>query len=352
MLLLLQIATAAPVRVTAKPDRIYIERSPTAAHLEFDFLLEGTTDDTVRLTAIRLTARDRLGKPWAIRFVDESGSDPGIQTIPRREVAGRASVVVYNPFHDLPPEAPIARLDYELTFAKGEVQWKVPIEVRPIEWRQAVDLILPLKGRILVFDGHDFYAHHRRIDYEHPILKKAGVRGNSGRYAHDLSLVDDDDKMYRTDGKRNEDWYSWGAPVRAPGAGRVVAAENGMPDYDVGNPAAGLSIDTILARPASLMGNYVMIDHGGGVFSRIFHFMRGSVTVKPGQMVRQGQVLGKVGFSGSVYTIHSHYELGTGIGMDAEGLPLYVSRFRRIWGSRSSVVARGPIDSGDLVEQP
>jgi murein DD-endopeptidase MepM/ murein hydrolase activator NlpD len=100
------------------------------------------------------------------------------------------------------------------------------------------------------------------------------------------------------------------------------------------------------------MGNYVMIDHGGGVISRLFHLMRASVTVKPGQAVAQGQLLGKVGFSGSVYTIHTHYEVGTGTGMDAEGLPLYVSRFRRVWGSRSTAVRRGPIDSGDLIEQP
>jgi len=63
-------------------------------------------------------------------------------------------------------------------------------------------------------------------------------------------------------------------------------------------------------------------------------------------------LLGKVGFSGSVYPIHTHYELGTGTGMDAEGLPLDLSRFRRVWGSRSTTVSRGLIDSGDLIEQP
>jgi hypothetical protein len=343
---------AAPIRVTPKPDPIYVERSATAAHLEFDFLVEGTTDDTVRLTAIRVTARDGRGRPWMIRFIDESGSDPGIRTIRRREIPGRAAVLVYNPFHDLPPAAPIGRLDYELTFVKGQTEWTVPVEVRPVEYRQTVDLVLPLRGRLLVFDGHDFYAHHRRVDYQNPILQKAGLRGNSERYAHDLSLVDSAGKMFRTDGKRNDDWYSWGAPVRAPGAGRVVAVESRMPDYDVGNPDAGLSLDSILARPASLMGNYVMIDHGGGVISRLFHLMLGSITVKLGQTVTQGQLLGNVGFSGSVYTIHTHYELGTSAGMDAEGLPLYFSRFHRIWGSHSTAVTRGPIDSGDLIEQP
>jgi hypothetical protein len=343
---------AAPVRVTARPDTVYLERSATAQHLEFDFMLEGLTDDTVRLTSIRLTARDRQGKPWAIRFVDQSGTDPSILTIPRREIAGRSAVLVYNPFHDFPLEAPVARLDYELSFVTKDRESKVAVTVRPATYRQPVDLVLPLKGRLLVFEGHDFYSHHRRIDYLGPFLQKLGLRAISGRYSADLSLVDSAGRMYRTDGKRNGDWFSWGMPIRAPAAGRVVEVENGMPDYDVGASVEGLTLDSIIARPKTLNGNYVMIDHGGGVVSRLFHMMKGSVTVVPGQRVTQGQEIGRVGFSGSVYTIHLHYEVANGTKVDSEGLPAYFSRFRRIWGGRSTAVVRGPIDTGQIIEQP
>jgi hypothetical protein len=345
------IPRASPIVVTATPSTIYIERSTSAQHLQFDFVLEGQTDDTIRLTSIRMTASDRSGKPWSIRFIDESGIDPGIQTIPRREIAGRSAVLVYNPFYTFPPDAPIARLRYEFSFAKGNEEWQVATTVEPVRYRQAVTLALPLKGRMLVFDGHDFYAHHRRVDYTHPLLVRAGIRENSGRYSHDISLVDRDGKMYRTDGKRNEDWLSWGAPIVAPGAGRVVEVEDAMPDYDVGNPSAGLSLDSILARPASLMGNHVVIDHGGGVFSRLFHMMKGSVRVRPGDRVAQGQVLGQVGFSGSVYTVHLHYEAAAGPGVHAEGVPAYFSGFLRVLGSKTVPVVEGPIDTGDIVER-
>jgi hypothetical protein len=38
--------------------------------------------------------------------------------------------------------------------------------------------------------------------------------------------------MFRGDGKRNEDWLTWGRPVRAPGDGVVAAAHNEQPDND------------------------------------------------------------------------------------------------------------------------
>jgi hypothetical protein len=238
-----------------------------------------------------------------------------------------------------------------LTFAKGEREWRVETTVTPVEYRQPVALALPLKGRMLVFEGHDFYSHHRRVDVTNPVFEKAGIHRNSERYAHDLSLVDDRGAMYRTDGKRNEDWLSWGTPILAPGAGKVVDVENAMPDYDVGNPTNVLGIDSILARPAALMGNHVVIDHGGGVFSRLMHMMRGSVRVRVGDRVSVGQVLGQVGFSGSVYTVHLHYEVGAGADLDVEGLPAYFSHFRRVLGSRTVLVDKGPIDTGDIVER-
>jgi len=344
-------ATAAPVTVTARPATVYIERAASAQRLEFDFLLEGQTDDTVRLRSIRLRASGPDGTPWSIRFIDESGADPSIRTVPRRDIPGRSAILVYNPFHSFPPDVPIARLDYEFTFTRGAREWRVTTTVEPKPYRQNVTLSLPLAGRILVFDGHDFYAHHRRVDYTDPIMRKVGIRSNSQRYGHDLSLVDQDGSMYRGDGKRNEDWHSWGAPVLAPAGGTVVEVENSMPDYDVGNPRAGLSLDTLFARPVALMGNHVIIDHGQGMFSRLMHLRRGSVKVRPGERVTPGQRLGDVGFSGSVYTVHLHYEVAMGPGLDVEGLPAYFSGFRRVLGGRSVPVARGPIDTGDIVER-
>ncbi|MEO8452171.1 MAG: M23 family metallopeptidase, partial [Gemmatimonadota bacterium] len=277
--------------------------------------------------------------------------DPGVETIMRRTVPARSAILIYNPFHTFAADLPLGRLRYAFTFAGREGGMTTAVEVDPIQYRQAVSLRLPLAGRILVYDGHDFYAHHRRVNTEHPLFKQAGFTTNPERYGHDLSLVDGAGRMYRGDGKRNEDWLSWGAPILAPAAGRIVAVENGMPDYDVGTPGGGIPLDSLLVRPASLMGNYVIVDHGGGMFSRMLHMQRGSVLVRVGQRVVQGQPVGKVGFSGSVSTVHLHYEIGSGPAIDSEGLPAYFTGFRRVVGSTSRVEASGPINSGDIVER-
>lgn len=348
--LCLLLQAAAPVLVTAEPAPIHVERAATEQRIEFDFRLVGLTDDTLHLTAVRLIARDRAGKPWSIRFVDESGADPSLLTLPRRDVPGKAAIMVYNPFSRWPADAPIAQLDYRFVFTHRGREWQVPVTVRPAASRQPVPLDLPLAGRILVFEGHDFYSHHRRVDVADPIMRQVGIGHNSERYAHDLSLVDAAGSMFRGDGRRNADWYSWGAPVFAPAAGTVVAVANSQPDYDVGNPDDRLSPDSIFARPMALAGNHVIIDHGHGYFSRLFHLRRGSVTVRPGQRVAAGQRIGAIGFSGSVYTIHLHYEAAAGAGLDVDGLPSSFRNFRRVWGARV-VPARGPIDTGEIVER-
>lgn len=53
-----------------------------------------------------------------------------------------------------------------------------------------------------------------------------------------------------------------------------------------------------------------MIDHGNGEFSAMGHLKQGSILVKPGDRVRQGQVIAQMGRSGmGSGLIHVHYQL-------------------------------------------
>ena len=102
--------------------------------------------------------------------------------------------------------------------------------------------------------------------------------------------------------------------------------------------------------PLLLYGNYLVIDHGGGEFSMLAHMRQGSVTPKPGTRVKAGETVGRVGFSGSVYTVHLHYELRRGTGINVEGLPSYFHAFTRVRGQRRIPVENGQIDSGEIIE--
>lgn len=54
-------------------------------------------------------------------------------------------------------------------------------------------------------------------------------------------------------------------------------------------------------------GNYVKIQHAGGVASVYYHLKKDSVTVKKGESVTKGQVLGYMGSTGNSTGAHLHF---------------------------------------------
>ena len=90
-----------------------------------------------------------------------------------------------------------------------------------------------------------------------------------------------------------------GVAVRAAAPGRVAAIRNDVPD----RPVTPQTRDSIRGREC---GNAVRIDHGHGWSTLYCHMARGSVTVRAGQRVAAGAVLGRVGLSGLTNAPHLH----------------------------------------------
>lgn len=85
---------------------------------------------------------------------------------------------------------------------------------------------------------------------------------------------------------------------------------------DVGTPIyASNSGQVVLARQLSLRGNYVAIDHGGGLYSAYGHLS--TFASAEGQMVGTGDLIGYVGQSGLSTGAHLHWEIiAHGISVD------------------------------------
>ena len=352
LLLALQAQVPAGISVATAPATPWIEHDPSLPgspqYLNFDLLITGHPAAPRTLERVTVRVFDAAGRLVHQRFCDGSGISPCIATLPDRTVAPGGSAIVYNPFSSFPAGLQLAELRYELVYgdSAGAPLDTVRITVRPARPRNTPALLLPLQGRVLVFDGHDALSHHRRWNLAHPVIRAVGFTGNSGRYAYDLSLVDSAGRMFRDAGDRNTDWYSWEAPVRAPAPGVVVAVANDQADWEVGRTSLPDSV--IFARPIALYGNYVVLDHGDGSFSLLAHLRRGSVHVRAGDRISAGQQVGRVGFSGSVYTIHTHYQLQSGPAYSAEGLPSYFVQAQRL-GAPAPQRSPIRIDSGDLV---
>lgn len=83
---------------------------------------------------------------------------------------------------------------------------------------------------------------------------------------------------------------SAGIPVVASSSGTVVTAYSGWRGY----------------------GHTVVIDHGNGIKTRYAHMYPGSITVKVGQKVYQGQQIGRIGSTGNSTGPHLHFEVLVG----------------------------------------
>jgi len=106
-----------------------------------------------------------------------------------------------------------------------------------------------------------------------------------------------------------------------------------------------------LAKIRKKSVNFVLLDHQNGEYSLFVHMKPGSVIVKPGDRVPQGQLVGRIGFAGDSIFPHLHYSLMDGLEVfKAWGLPAYFSQFHRVLGASSIRVKQAPVDSGDFLE--
>lgn len=93
---------------------------------------------------------------------------------------------------------------------------------------------------------------------------------------------------------RLEDYASFGAPVASPCEGVVLRLRDDLPDQPPGRP-----------DPLHSAGNHLLLACGDAEVL-LAHLRQGSVVVRPGQAVRPGEPLGRIGNSGNTSEPHLH----------------------------------------------
>jgi hypothetical protein len=185
-----------------------------------------------------------------------------------------------------------------------------------VDRRPPVVLGPPLRGPGWVAAGSCCDGPHRRS-----IQPVNGRLYLGQRFAIDWNGVDAQDRMVVGNPSLNSSWTFYGKPVLAVADARVVAAVDRFPDQIPNDP-----------KPVTIQeadGNYVILALGKGRYAFYAHLKPDSVRVERGDRVREGEVVGRLGNSGSSTGPHLHFQLmNRPSALASDGLPYVFDRYR------------------------
>jgi len=98
----------------------------------------------------------------------------------------------------------------------------------------------------------------------------------------------------------------------AAGEVNIIASKAGEVIYPTETSNISFGTGSYGNRDGGGLGNYVKIRHSDGTITVYGHMYADSITVKAGETVEQGQVIGKMGTSGSSTGVHLHFSVYVG----------------------------------------
>jgi hypothetical protein len=157
---------------------------------------------------------------------------------------------------------------------------------KPVVAENITKLILPFDGEWTVVWGGDT----KELNYH--------IENTAQKNAFDFVIKDNDGRTYKTDGTVNEDYYAFGKKIVAPCDGRIVLSVDGIKDNIPGR-----------VNPYFVTGNTVIIKTENDEYVLFAHLKQHLVTVREGQNVRQGDIIGYCGNSGNSTEAHLHFHI-------------------------------------------
>ena len=215
----------------------------------------------------------------------------------------------------------------------------LPLDMKPTA--SAYDF--PLAGSWFIGAGPSLHDHHRWVVPE--------------EFALDIARLGEGSKSFRGDGAKLTDYYAYAEPVLAAADGVVRSVETGAAETGevlkkpgesaeaYGERMNALQAQLLAQGTKGIAGNHVVLEHAGGEFSLYAHLQPGSVQVKPGDPVKRGQVIARLGTSGNSTEPHLHFQVTDGPEpLLSAGIPIQFRNVELPW-------ALGPraLQSGDLV---
>jgi murein DD-endopeptidase len=219
------------------------------------------------------------------------------------------------------------RIELDLVRPTGRERTVVTDDGCTVRSMQPIVLSAPLRGGpwVALYDPRLTGGHRTSV------YTLGGHARIPARFAIDWVKLASDATHARED-STIANWHGYGAEVLAVADAIVADAVDDMAE------AAKLAQDHSPLALENASGNHVTLDLGDGHFAFYEHLKHGSISVKRGDRVKRGQVIGLLGNSGSSSTgPHLHFHVGdAGSELAAEGLP-YVFRNFEIVGRYAGI---------------
>ncbi len=159
----------------------------------------------------------------------------------------------------------------------------------------------PLRGRWMAGDSASNApdAAHRRA-----VMVFDGRAYDAQRFAIDwvqVQTIDGVTTTWKGPEDKNASYFCYDQPIYSVADGKVVGASDGAPENVPHSQTYAIPINFDTAA-----GNHVVVEIAPHRYVLYAHMRPGTVTVKAGDVVRAGQVLGHVGNTGSSAEPHLH----------------------------------------------
>jgi murein DD-endopeptidase MepM/ murein hydrolase activator NlpD len=334
----LDVDVVAPLVITTiGPDPIPVTGTDGKVHVAYELSVLNSGPRPATITKVETLADGPEGAAVATIGQQETVARtlliPNLVPGPVTEIpAGRTAVLVLDDVYDSRAKVPAA-VTHRLAATLG----KAAPEYQPVSARYP-DSVTQIGGEVrtsaaapLVIGpplaGDDWVAGNACCvvsPHRGAIMGVGGRLNGSERYAIDWLRIDPAKSpatSHTGDGKRNDDYLAYDAPLLAVADGTIAAV---VSDNEEATP----QVITPDQSFEELGGNYVIIDIGGGNFAFYAHMVPGSASVKVGDKVTRGQVIGRLGNSGNTTEAHLHFHvMRAPVPLSSDNVPFEIDEF-------------------------
>lgn len=291
-------------------------------HLAYELLLINSSTRTIALDSITALAGTRrlggLHGPAVARAMKPYGSvEPGRLLRP-----GESGFILMDLTFRNRGKLPV-RFDHRVELTLDPASDVVASRYRtgPVRVKREVAMTVapPLRGSgWIVGNGccSEFTSHRSAL---------LGVNGGlheTERFAIDFIQVQADGKLLTGPFDQLSSYPFFGDPILSATRGKVVRVVRHLPE----TPVTG-ELPPVTAADAG--GNFVVVRAARGRYAFYAHMQPRSATVRAGQRVKVGQVLGRLGSTGNSNAPHLHFHMMDGPSpLGSNGVPYTFSRFR------------------------